>query len=360
MKNKILFGVSFLGVLLACIAAYLFARQKPAQPPLFQPASNPYGNGIYAEGIIESEQRSGSNISIYPEVPGTVKKVLVNEGDAVRAGQPLLVLDDSIQRATAEQQRAQAQAAQSLLEELRAEPRPENLDIAAAQVEAARASLKTAKDALDKQQAAFRSDPRTVSRDALDAAINANSVASANLVVAQRQFDLTKAGAWSYDIKNQTSQYEALYKASLSSAALLAKYTLRAPADGSVLQLNTTVGSYVSPQGAYDPYSEASDPVLVLGTPQTSMHVRSYIDEILVSQLPDPHHMKAQMTIRGTTTTIPLHYERIQPFVSPKLELSDQRQERVDVRVLPVIFRFDKPKGVNIYPGELVDVYVGN
>ncbi len=64
------------------------------------------------------------------------------------------------------------------------------------------------------------------------------------------------------------------------------------------------------------------------------------------------------MTIRGTKTTIPLHFERIQPFVSPKIELSDQRQERVDVRVLPVIFSFDKPRNTNLFPGELVDVYL--
>jgi HlyD family secretion protein len=50
----------------------------------------------------------------------------------------------------------------------------------------------------------------------------------------------------------------------------------------------------------------------------------------------------------------------VQPLVSPKIELSDQRQEKVDVRVLPVIFSFEKPKDVNLYPGELVDVYVGN
>jgi len=51
---------------------------------------------------------------------------------------------------------------------------------------------------------------------------------------------------------------------------------------------------------------------------------------------------------------------RVQPFVSPKIELSDQRQERVDVRVLPIIFSFAKPKDLSLYPGELVDVYIGN
>lgn len=45
--------------------------------------------------------------------------------------------------------------------------------------------------------------------------------------------------------------------------------------------------------------------------------------------------------------------------VSPKIELSDERAERVDVRVLPMIFRFDKPRGMNLYPGQLVDVYIG-
>ena len=44
--------------------------------------------------------------------------------------------------------------------------------------------------------------------------------------------------------------------------------------------------------------------------------------------------------------------------MSPKVELSNQRAERVDVRVLPVIFNFEKPKNVTIYPGQLVDVYI--
>ena len=68
--------------------------------------------------------------------------------------------------------------------------------------------------------------------------------------------------------------------------------------------------------------------------------------------------MKAQMQIRGTNTRIPLEFERVQPYVSPKIELSNQRTERVDVRVLPVLFRFKPPKDMKVYPGQLVDVYV--
>src|SRR5579875_1979119 len=168
MKNKVLIGVAFLGVLLGCTAAYLFALEKPAQPPLFNPAFNPYSSGIYAEGIVESEQASGSNISLYPEVPGTVKRIFVNEGQFVHAGDPLVFIDDSVQRAITEQQQAQAEAAHTLLEELRAEPRKENLEVAKAQVDSAEATLKTTKDALLKQQTAYQADTRAVSRDALD------------------------------------------------------------------------------------------------------------------------------------------------------------------------------------------------
>ena len=80
------------------------------------------------------------------------------------------------------------------------------------------------------------------------------------------------------------------------------------------------------------------------GAPQTNLHVRCYIDEILVPRLPAASNMKAQMSIRGSNVKIPLEFVRVQPLVSPKIELSDQRQERVDVRVLPVIFKIEKPE----------------
>lgn len=361
MKNKLIFAISLGGILAGTASAYYFSLKKPPLPPVFDPASNPYASGIYAEGIVESTQTSSENINMYPEVPGTVKEILVTEGQEVKKGMSLLLIDDSIQRAATEQQKSAAEAAHAMLEELKAEPRKENLDINEAQVVSAEASLKTAKDELNKQQAAYEIDPKSISKDALDSAINAEAVAQANLEVAQKQRDLTKAGAWIFDIRNQERQYNALEKSYLSSNALLSKYTLRAPTDGLVLSITTIVGNYVSPQGAYDSYTQGMDPVLVLGTPQGKLHVRCYIDEILVPRLLPPFStMKAQMTIRGTKVTIPLKYVRVQPVASPKIQLSDERQERVDVRVLPIIFSFEKPKDTNLYPGELVDVYISD
>ena len=357
--RKLLFTISFAGVLAACIVAYLSGITQPPQPPAFNPATNPYPNGIYANGIVESAQPTGENISIYPEVSGTVKQILVAEGQEVKKGTLLLLIDDSIQRATVEQLQSQAQAASTLLEELKAQPRKETLDVAEAQVASAQAALKTAQDALDKQQAAFDMDPKSISKDAMDGAVNAVATAKANLEVARKQRDLTKAGAWIYDINSQEKQYAALLKSYASASALLDKYTLRAPADGKVLAINSVVGNYVSPQGSYDSYTQGMDPVLVLGSTAERLNVRCYVDEILVPRLPDPSKIKAQMSVRGSTMRIPLEYVRMQPIVSPKIELSNQRLERVDVRVLPVIFRIPHPEMLNLYPGLLVDVYIG-
>jgi HlyD family secretion protein len=358
MRNKIIFALVVVGILGALGSAYVYAVPSKPLLPLFSPPPDPYAQGIYAQGIVESYQSNGENTNIYPEVGGSLVGVLVTEGQKVTQGTALVQLDDSIQKANVEQQKSQAEAAQAMLEELRAQPRKENFEVARAQVELARASLKAADDTLDKQQSSYKLDPASVSKDALDGAINAQKVAKANLDVVMRQYDLIKAGAWVFDIRNQEKQAEALAKAYMASSALLAKYTLKAPTDGVIMSINVTVGSYVSPQGAYDSYTQGFDPVIVMGTSKGTLGVRCYIDEILIPRLPPVDKLQAQMSIRGTTTKIPLEFVRLQPYVSPKIQLSNQRQEKVDLRVLPVIFRFEPPPGVQVFPGELVDVYL--
>jgi len=172
MRNKLLFALSALGILAGLIGAFLFSLERKAEPPFFNPAPNPYAQGIYANGIVESYQSHGANINIYPEVGGTVAKILVAEGQRVERGAALLVLDDSVQRATVDQLKSQAEAARALLEELKAQPRRENLDIAKAQVDLAQANLKTAVDTRDKQRRSYELDPKSISKDTLDTAEN--------------------------------------------------------------------------------------------------------------------------------------------------------------------------------------------
>jgi len=320
MRNQILVALAVLGVALGLWSVHVMQNDRKVQPPAFTPASNPYEKGIYANGIVEAFQSSGENINVYPDVSGAVTKVLVSEGDTVDAGTVLFHLDDSVPQATANQQKAQA-------------------DLAQAQIGVAEANLKTVQDQLDKQQAAAAKDPKLVSKDVLDNARNAVAVARANLQAAKQQ-------------------YEVMVKTHDSALATLDKYQIRALSTGTILTVNVAPGSYVSNQGVYDSYTSAQKPALVMGNLGKGMAVRCYIDEILIHRLPDMSHAEARMIIRGTEVSVPLKFVRVQPNVSPKIELSSQRAERVDVRVLPVIFSFDAPKDVPVFPGQLVDVYI--
>ena len=359
MKKNIVFVLAVLGILAGLLAAFIFGIERKAQPPVFAPVSSPYATAIYANGIIESDQAGGSNVNIYPEVSGPVIKVLVQEGQKVSAGTALFSIDDTVQKASTEQLRLQAEAAQALLQELQAEPRKETLAIAKSQVSVAASNLKVASDQYDKRRASYDIDPKSISKDVLDTAYNAELQALTALDVAHKQYDLTRAGAWSYDIINQRKQYEALQQSYNAAHALLLKYTVKAQVDGVVLAVNTAAGSYLSPQGAYDAYTQGLDPAVVMSAPQDTMAVRCYVDEILVSRLPTSAHIRAQMSIRGTDVKVPLEFVRVQPYVSPKIELSNQRQEKVDLRVLPVIFRFKMKTPTMAYPGQLVDVFIG-
>jgi HlyD family secretion protein len=194
-----------------------------------------------------------------------------------------------------------------------------------ANTELAAANLKVARDQYDKRRAAYDADPKSVSKDVLDTTEDAVIQAAAALKAAN---------------------------------ALLQYFSVKAPIDGVLLAVNATVGGYVSSQGDYDTYTELFDPLVIMSGPQDHMQVRCYVDEILVSRLPSHWHIQAQMQITGTDIKVPLEFVRVQPYISPKIELSNEKQEQVDLRVLPVIFRFEK-KDAPVYPGQMVDVFIG-
>ena len=259
MSKKLIFALALTGLLAGLVAAYVFGIERKAQQPAYAPVSNPYRTAIYANGIVESDQSSGANVNIYPEVPALIAQVLVHDGQAVKAGTPLVMLDDSVQKATTEQLRLQAEAALALLNELQAQPRKEVLAIAKAQVDLAQSSLKVADDQFAKRRASYNIDPHSISKDALDTADDAVRQAAAALEVARRQYVLAHAGAWSYDIENQRRQYEALQQSYRASQALLQKYVVTARMDGVVLAVNASVGSYVSSLGVLDSYTQTQD-----------------------------------------------------------------------------------------------------
>jgi hypothetical protein len=48
---------------------------------------------------------------------------------------------------------------------------------------------------------------------------------------------------------------------------------------------------------------------------------------------------------------------RVEPYVVPKRSLTGESTERVDTRVLQVLYRFD-PAAMKVYVGQQVDVFV--
>jgi HlyD family secretion protein len=97
---------------------------------------------------------------------------------------------------------------------------------------------------------------------------------------------------------------------------------------------------------------------LAMGSDRGGLHVRAYVDETLVHELPASSKWIGRMFIRETNTSVPLTFLRVPPYVSPKGELSDQGQERLGVPAVPVIFGFDRVPNFAMHPGQLVDVYI--
>jgi len=361
MKNdniNLLFLIAALGIVIGLVSVVVYNRTvKPLPPTTVN--FNPYKNGVYATGIIESLQLNGENVNIFPEVPGKIINIYVADGQVVRQGQSLLVIDDTIQKEIVNKDLAQAQAAQTLLNKLKAEPRPENLAVAQAQLDYASANLLNVQAQLMKIKKAVQLDAKAVSKNVLDNAINAVNIADTNLKVARAQYNLIKAGAWSYEIVAQENQYQAALRAYLADKALLDKFIIKSPLNGKVLRVQAAVGNYVSSSGVYDTYTQGMSPIIVLGADDKYMQVRCYLDEILVPKLPKTANLQATMLVRGMNNkAIPLEFVRLQPYTTPKIQLSNESLERVDVRVLPIIFRFKKPSDINIFNGQLVDVYI--
>jgi multidrug resistance efflux pump len=146
----------------------------------------------------------------------------------------------------------------------------------------------------------------------------------------------------------------ALAKAQLDqTAVLLDRLVLRSPISATVLQVGVRVGEFVA-AGAKAP--------VVLGDIST-LQIRCDIDEQLATRmrdgLPAKGYLKGESSLAGgKDRSIALKFVRIEPFVIPKTSLTGASVERVDTRVLQVIYSFDRPEGRALFVGQQMDVYI--
>jgi len=178
-----------------------------------------------------------------------ITTVLVQEGDRVRKGQALALLDTSRLEPQVAQAEAQVAAQRAVVERLHNGSRPEEIAQARATLASAKAEAANARRQYDRlRNLAAVSGGRAASQQDLDNARAALDVAEAKMVATQKALDLEVAGPRQEEI----AQAEAQMRADEAQLALLrqqwADATLVAPLDAVVRSRLMEPGEMASPQ----------------------------------------------------------------------------------------------------------------
>ena len=239
-------------------------------------------------------EASSENIAIGTQLPGIVAERFVNQGDSVKKGDPLFKIDDRDLKSQLAVLKAAAQVAE--------------------------AELTDQKTQLVLWESV--ADKRAVSVDALQQKRNAVAIAEAKLAQAKAQIEASETN--------------------------LDRLTVRAPVDGQVLQMNIRLGEYAQ-AGALQ------TPLILLGDVE-HLHIRVDVDENDAWRI--RKGAKAFGSLRGNREIkTMLDFVRFEPYVVPKKSLTGDSTERVDTRVLQVIYHFDRGE-LPMYVGQQVDVFI--
>jgi HlyD family secretion protein len=304
---RLIIPVIAIGALAWALLYVFFLGNKalPAAEPLQESPMPQFESYISASGIIES---ASENIDIGTNLPGIVTHVYVQEGDQVQQGANLFTIDDRAARADLISAESRAKAAR-------------------AQVNEAQEKLANAQSQLAKLSSV--QDNRAISRNELDNQRFAVSTASAGV-------DSLRATARSAEADADAARVN------------LSRLTVTAPTAGQILKLNIHPGEYA-------PAGSLQNPLILLGDTQT-LHIRADIDENDAWRfMPGA---QAHASLRGNPDMkTDITFVRVQPYVTPKVSLTGSSIERVDTRVLQVIYSFPASE-LKAYVGQLMDVFI--
>ena len=307
MLKRLSIFLALIGIGAATLLVFKLKKPQPAPVPLVEPSRAPYADSIGARGMVESIDE---NVRIAPLLPGLITEVYVKVGDHVKRGDPLFRQDTRDA-----QSRVAAQEAQVVLLE--------------AQVKEAEVKVADKKDDLARSDRLLAQ--RVISED----------------VQKRKYFDLQSAESSLGSARANLL----LARAQLSQAQVnLDLMTVKAPRDGVILRQDLHEGEYagVSP-------SDPNNPSLLLGD-TTHLQLRADVDEDSASRVRAGNDALA--FIKGMRSNPrPLRFVRIEPYVTTKKSLTGDSTERVDTRVLQVIYQFDQSK-VPVYVGQQMDVFI--
>ncbi len=335
------------GLIFASLTVRDLMKDRPEPPPFAVPASSPYAASLAGAGIIEP---SSQFIAVAPFVAGVVHEVAVVPGQSVKRGDVLFREDDRVPVAERGVRQAALDAARARLARLRQEPRAEDLPPLAARVHEMEEWLKDDRDKSDRLQKLL--DRGAMQERDVVAARNAVDVRVQQLEKARADLALAKAGAWKPDLDVAAAEVASAEASVKSVETEIERLTVRAPIDGTVLQVNLRVGEAV-------PAGSAPQPPIVMGVIDP-LHVRIDLDEVDASRFMPGAAGRAYLRGHsGDAEAIPLEFVRTEPYVVPKRELTGVGVERVDTRVLQVIYRVGKvPPGMTLYCGQQVEAFI--
>ena len=335
--------LALLALIFAVSSAWKWRSVRTSTPPPAEPPTAGFRHTVGAVGLVEA---SSENISISTAVSGLVVRVLVKAGDRVHAGQSLFSLDDRDLKAELGTRRATLEATQSRLAKLEQSPRPEEIPPAEARVREAEAALADA--TVQQQLIESVTDRRAIREEDLQRRRLAAKAAAARLDEAKAALALLKSGSWEPDLKIARAEI-AMAEAQVKRLETdIERLTMRAPVAGEVLQLNVRAGEYAQ-------VGSLAKPLVVMG--ETSrLHVRTDVDENEAWKI--RADAPAEAAERGhSSRRVTLEFVRFEPYVVPKKSLTGDSTERVDTRVLQVIYRFKDPK-VPFRVGQQMDVFI--
>jgi HlyD family secretion protein len=194
-----------------------------------------------APGRVEA---AGPPMSIGVAASGIVAAILVHEGSRVQAGELLLQLDCAAQEADVRARQAHLAAAQATYDKFRDGPRPDEIAVGEAVVNFSQARAdeadKTLQRTLQLQEGVTVTTARVleVKRDA--------RIAAAQLAEARAQLNLLRAGSREEDIRQAKALRDAAAADLEASSARLNQCSVKAPADGVVLDVLANEGQFLS------------------------------------------------------------------------------------------------------------------
>ncbi len=321
------------------------ARQSPppSRPTVEPPARPSVARSLAGAGIVEARRE---NIPIGVNVPGVVTRVSVKKGDRVLKGAELFRVDDRDLRAQLRVREAELASIKAQWHKLKAAPRPEDVPPAEAAVEEARARVSDAEAATGRTERLYSKQMAAASD--FDKDRYTFAAAKAALHRSEAELIRIKRGTWQEDLDVAQASVE-LSESQIENIKInLERLTVTAPTDGQVLQLNVRPGQYAA--------MAWKEPMIVLGDVQT-LHVRVDIDE---NDLPwFEKNAKAIATLKGRPgVKFPLTFQYVEPYVVPKQSLTGYNSERVDTRVLQVVYSLPDNRPLDVYVGQQMDVYL--